>query len=150
MAQVDWKKKLFFRRTFENIFDILAIGLDWILLTSCTSLSSGLFSSPRILFLASAYSCSLWKKRENYKQIKKAVFFWIITCFRDLIGCFGFSPFKSGQSPPPWEFLEGLLRIFTVGLGGTYWERKASSPKIIILVPELWLLESLKNKKRSK
>lgn len=36
------------------------LDFGWILLISCIIFSSGLFSSPRILFRASAYSCSLW------------------------------------------------------------------------------------------
>lgn len=60
------------------------------------------------------------------------------TCFKDLIGCLGFSSF-SGPSPLPCESLDGLFNIFTVGFGGTYWDLRPSSPKIIILVFVLWL-----------
>lgn len=66
------------------------------------------------------------------------------TCFNDLMGCLGFSPFKSGPSPLPCESLLGLLRIFTVGIGGTYCDLTESSPRIIILVGDVWFDVELK------
>lgn len=63
------------------------------------------------------------------------------TCFKDLIGCFGLSPFNSG--PSPCEFLSGLFSILTVGFGA-YCDRMLSSPNMIILVSELRSLLKLK------
>lgn len=56
----------------------------------------------------------------------------INTCFKDLIGCFGLSPFVNGPSPLPRESLCGLFNILTVGIDGTYCDLKPSSPNITI------------------
>lgn len=68
---------------------------------------------------------------------------WKITCLRDLIGCFGFSPFVR-PSTASCEDLSGLFRIFTVGTRWTYRECTPSSPRIIILVLELLFIANLK------
>lgn len=62
-----------------------------------------------------------------------------ITCFNDLIGCFGLSPLICDPSPS-WVFLVGRFNIFTVGSLFTNCEHIPSSPKIIIFAFVLWFV----------
>lgn len=109
----------------------------WILFISCVIFSSGLFSSPRILLRASAYSCSRYNSSCSHTFDRTGRAMQLHTCFRDLIGCLGLSSFNG---PSPLPSLVGLFNIFTIGFGGTYWDLRPSSPSMIILVLASWLV----------